>query len=166
MIRFSGSGSAPRLEAELVLAGSLTRRSSRIGSARTRLEARYPAQLCSKLGSASRLGDRLGVRLGAQFGLTRRLSSRPGAPLEARLGLGSRLGARIPLGFVRTRSGSAIGSIPTQLGIGSGLRSSWLSLERHTERALGLGQAGERRSSVPSPSLARRAAQLVGLLAA
>ena len=71
-----GSGSALQLEAELVLARSLARRSSMIGPARTRLQARYSAPLCSKLGSVSQFEDRLGVRLGAQLGLTRRLSSR------------------------------------------------------------------------------------------
>ena len=77
MVRFSGAGSA-QLEADLVLARSLARRSLRIGSAksgvtpaRTRVEARYSGQLCSKLGSASQLGDRLGVRFGVQLGLTR-----------------------------------------------------------------------------------------------
>ena len=71
-----GSGSALQFEAELVLARSLARRSSMIGPARTRLQARYSAQLCSKLESVSQFEDRLGVRLGAQLGLTRRLSSR------------------------------------------------------------------------------------------
>ena len=71
-----GSGSALQLEAELVLARSLARRSSMIDPARTRLQARYSAQLCSKLGSVSQFEVRLGVRLGAQLGLTRRLSSR------------------------------------------------------------------------------------------
>ena len=69
------SGSALQLEAELVLA-RMARRSSMIGPARTRLQARYSAQLCSKLGLVSQFEDRLGVRLGAQLGLTRRLSSR------------------------------------------------------------------------------------------
>ena len=68
--------SALQLEAELVLARILARRSSMIGPARTRLQARYSAQLCSKLGSVSQFEDRLGVRLGTQLGLTRRLSSR------------------------------------------------------------------------------------------
>ena len=80
------------------------------------------------------------------------------------LSLGSRLGARILLGFVRTRPDSGIGSILTQLGVGSGLRSSWLSLERNTERAVGLTQAGGLAQLCSSPSLARRAAQLVDLL--
>ena len=71
-----GSGSALQLEAELVWARSLARRRSMIGPARTNLQARYSAQLCSKLGSGSQFEDRLGVRLGAQLGLTRRLSSR------------------------------------------------------------------------------------------
>ena len=71
-----GSGSAPQLEAELVLARSLARRSSMIGPARPRLQARYSAQLFSKLGSVSQFEDRLGVQLGAQLGLTKRLSSR------------------------------------------------------------------------------------------
>ena len=66
-----GSGSALQLEAELVLARSLARRSSMIGPARTRLQARYSAQLCSKLGSVSQFEDRLGVRLGAQLGSPR-----------------------------------------------------------------------------------------------
>ena len=73
------------------------------------------------------------------------------------------LGAQIPLGFVRTRSGSGISSIPTQLEVGSGLRSSWLSLDRNTERSLGLAQAEEPAKLFSSPSLARRAAQLVDL---
>ena len=65
-----GSGSVLQLEAELVLARSLARRNSMIGPARTRLQAGYSAQLCSKLGSVSQFEDRLGVRLGAQLGLT------------------------------------------------------------------------------------------------
>ena len=92
VVRLLGSGSA-QLDAGLVLARGLARRSSSIGSAksgvtpaRTRVEARHSAQLCSKLGSASRLGDRLGVRLGVQLGLTR---SPRYSELDSRLGWAS-----------------------------------------------------------------------------
>ena len=74
VVRFSGAGSV-QLEAELVSTRNLARRSSRFGStksgvtlARIRVEAWYSVQLCSKLGSASRLWDRLGVRHGVQLG--------------------------------------------------------------------------------------------------
>ena len=104
-----GSRGLAQLEAELVLARSLTRRSSRIGSgksgvtpARTRVEARYSAQLCSKLGSASRLGDRFGVRVGVQLGLTRSPpdSEAPSHEESSESELGSRLnsGLGFPLG--------------------------------------------------------------------
>ena len=92
VVRLLGAGSA-QLDAGLVLARGLARRSSSIGSAmsgvtpaRTKVEARHSAQLCSKLGSASRLGDRLGVRLGVQLGFTR---SPRYSELDSRLGWAS-----------------------------------------------------------------------------
>ena len=108
MVRFSGAGSA-QLEADLILARSLARRSLMIYSAksgvtpaRTRVEARYSGQLCSKLGSASQLGDRLGVLFGVQLGLTR--SPRDSEALSPEESSESELGSRfnsglgIPLG--------------------------------------------------------------------
>ena len=100
-----GAGSA-QLEADLVLARSLARRSLRlvrlsgVTPARTRAEARYSGQLCSKLGSASR--GRLGVRFGVQLGLTRspRDSEAPSPEESSESELGWRLnsGLGIPLG--------------------------------------------------------------------
>ena len=51
--------------------------------------------------------------------------------------------------------------MPTQLGLGSGLGSSRMSLACKTERALGLAQAGEPAQLFSSPMLARSAAQLI-----
>ena len=105
-------------------ARGLVRLNSGIRPGRTRFEARYLAQLCSKLVSASRLGDRFGVW---QLGLIRRLSSGLGAWLEARLGLGSGLGSRlwILLGFVRTRPGSGIRSMSTRLVLAEPRAQYW-----------------------------------------
>ena len=51
--------------------------------------------------------------------------------------------------------------MPTQLGLGSGLGSSRMSLECKTERVLGLAQDGEPAQLCSSPMLARSAAQLI-----
>ena len=56
-----GSKLSSLLEAWLGEVRGLVQLNSGIRPVQTRLEARYSAQLCSKLGSASRLGDRLGV---------------------------------------------------------------------------------------------------------
>ena len=54
--------------------------------------------------------------------------------------------------------------MPTQLGLGSGLGSSRMSLECKTERALGLAQAGEPLSSVRVPCwLEARLSSLIDL---
>ena len=129
MARLVSKLSSSWLEAWFGEARELVRLNSGIRPDRTRFEARYLAQLCSKLVSASRLGDRFGV---CKFGLIRRLSSGLGAWLEARLGLGSGLDSRLSSGLC-----SGLLGLGPARGLGLCLlSSSWLSLEHNTEHAL------------------------------
>ena len=124
MARLISKLSSSWLEAWFGEARELVRLNSGIRPARTRFEARFLAQLCSKLVSASRLGDRFGVW---QLGLIRRLSSGLGSWLKARLGLGSRLssGLWLLIGFVRTRPGSGIRSMSTRLVLAEPRAQYW-----------------------------------------